>query len=359
MSLRLLAATAALFFQVASAAASGPVLIPCRDTDAACAHEKRLKSPIRSGSFWKTAFDKPVTERLGVAPEELLVYLNLDNIVAGVRERPRAARITPELMADIKLAVASIPAAVWKLAGSKLAGIHFVENLGGTALSDYVKGGWFAKDGGFIVLDTGILAQYKANEWATWKENTPFIRDATFRLEAAIENDAGNTRANAIRYILLHEIGHIVSVGTNVHPVWDAPPPAQANFAKDYPFAGLAWRPKADRSGYESVFDAQFRLRKNVVYYFGAQLHAPRMVEVYASLESTNFPTLYAATSPGDDFAESFASYVHTVLDKRPWEIRLSKDGSAVARLKSCWDTPRCREKRLLLDALFARYFSR
>ena len=40
---------------------------------------------------------------------------------------------------------------------------------------------------------------------------TPFIANARFRLEATIEPESGNTRANAIRYILLHELGHVVS----------------------------------------------------------------------------------------------------------------------------------------------------
>jgi hypothetical protein len=335
--------------------AAEPVLLPCREADLVCVEEQRAKSPARKKSFWKAAFDKPVAERVGVAPDELLVYLNLDNIMVGYPQRPRAPRVSADLLADVRAAMASIPPSVWKMVEDKLAGIYFADNLGGSAMCNYVKGGWFSKDGAFIVLDTGVLAPFKANEWATWKENTPFIRDARYSIGAVIEAESGNTRANAIRYILLHELGHVVSVGTKLHPLWDEPPPPQASFAKDYPFAGLAWLPSADRSGYESVFDDNFRLRKNVVYYFGAKLHVLRMVEVYAHLEATNFPSLYAATTPGDDFAESFASYVHTVIAKRPWEIRLSKDGTEMARVESCWDKPRCRDKRKYLDALFAR----
>ena len=113
----------------------------------------------------------------------------------------------------------------------------------------------------------------------------------------------------------------------------------------DYSFAGLSWLPKPDRSGYLSRFDGEFKLRKNVVYYFGAQMHAERMAQVYAALAKTNFPSLYAATTPGDDFAESFASYVHTVLANRPWEILLSKEGTETARIGACWNEPRCLRK--------------
>ncbi|MBC7469468.1 MAG: hypothetical protein H7322_09100 [Ramlibacter sp.] len=79
------------------------------------------------------------------------------------------------------------------------------------------------------------------------------------------------------------------------------------------------------------------------------------MVPTYASLEETNFPSLYAATAPGDDFAEAFASYVHVVLLRRPWEIALSQGGKVVKVVRSCWDQPRCAAKRAVMEQLLGR----
>jgi len=84
----------------------------------------------------------------------------------------------------------------------------------------------------------------------------------------------------------------------------------------------------------------------------GARLAASDMPAAYASLGKTNFPTLYAATSPGDDFAESFASYVHTVMMKRPWEITIRRDGKVAATYRTCWQEPRCAAKRAILERL-------
>ena len=78
------------------------------------------------------------------------------------------------------------------------------------------------------------------------------------------------------------------------------------------------------------------------------------MVETYAALEKTNFPTLYAATNPFDDFAESFASYVHTVLMRKPFAVRIYRDGRLEKEYGSCWDQPRCAEKRKILEGLLA-----
>jgi hypothetical protein len=201
------------------------------------------------------------------------------------------------------------------------------------------------------VLDMDVLAKQTANAWAAWKENSPFKADAKYRLETDIEDQGQDTRKHAIQYILLHELGHILSIGEYIHPRWDQPAAADTSLDR-YPFARLSWRIMNAGTGYASLFEKEFPLRKNVVYYFGAKLDGGKMVEVYDQLERTNYPTLYAATSPGDDFAESFASYVHTVLLKRPLEIRLYRDGELAKTYKSCWEEKRCAAKRKFLEEL-------
>ena len=70
----------------------------------------------------------------------------------------------------------------------------------------------------------------------------------------------------------------------------------------------------------------------------------------YEILERTNFATLYAVTRPGDDFAEAFASYVHTVLMQRPFAIRIYRGGRLVKAYGPCWTEPRCAEKRKIIE---------
>jgi hypothetical protein len=78
------------------------------------------------------------------------------------------------------------------------------------------------------------------------------------------------------------------------------------------------------------------------------------MVPTYQNLAKTNFPTLYAATHPGDDFAESFVSYVHTARMGKPWYIIIQDGGKTVQRLDSCWTEKRCAQKRKALEAILA-----
>ena len=77
---------------------------------------------------------------------------------------------------------------------------------------------------------------------------------------------------------------------------------------------------------------------------------------VYTQLEATNFPTLYAATNPFDDFAESFVTYVHTVMMKKPFEVAIQRNGKTVKRFGSCWETERCKQKRVLIEEMLKEF---
>lgn len=105
-------------------------------------------------------------------------------------------------------------------------------------------------------------------------------------------------------------------------------------------------------TGYTSLFEGGFTKRKDVAYYFGARLTADQMVPVYEQLEQTNFVTLYGTTKPVEDFAEAFASYVHTVLLKRPQEIRIYRENALLKTYHSCWEEARCAEKRKIIEEL-------
>jgi hypothetical protein len=238
------------------------------------------------------------------------------------------------------------------VAGPTFAGVYFVEDLGGTGFTDAVRDKPGAKpSAAYIVLDAKVLEFHRANGWATWKENTPFKPGNGWKLEATIEEAAEDTRRGAIRYILLHEFGHVVAATRTLHPMWDLSPKDLPADGK-WPFFELSWTMDRAKNTYASKFDTTFPLRKSIVYYLGAKLEASQMTPAYKALDATNYPTLYGATHFGDDFAESFASYVHTQVLKRPWSIRITKDGQPDLTYRTCWDDPRCLEKRDILEAL-------
>ena len=276
-------------------------------------------------------------------------YVVLDNITQGIENTPRSMAISEDLLGDVRAALAELPLPVRQLLSENLVGIYFVRDLGGTAYTDYVAGDSIHLAAGFVILDMDVLGSRIANDWATWKESSPFLNDSMYRLEMEIERGEGNTRKNAIQYILLHELGHVLAIGKELHPPWQLPVSPDRSPDK-YSFSRLSWKAAEAGPNYPSIFDAEFSNRKDVAYYFGAGLAGDQMVRTYEQLEQTNFPTLYAATKPAEDFAESFVSYVHTVLMGRPFEIRLFGNNALLKTYQSCWNQTRCAEKRKLLE---------
>jgi hypothetical protein len=332
-------------------AAAQPAILPCEATDRACAYEALPRLPAKSISFWADAFKRPVEQRIGAAPPGLLTLLWLDVIAQGFPNAPSASTVADDLLSDVRQAFAEIPAPVKRRLARQLAGIYFADDFGGTGFSDVIRDSKGTPVAAFVVLDPSVLRKRTANEWATWKENTPFKPDPRIALTATIEKPADDTRKQAIQYILLHELGHVLSVGSQVHPDWNLAP-AKVPQTEQYPFFDLSWFIDRARSRYVTRFDDRFPQRGEVVYYFGARIPASGMGAVYDALERTNFPTLYAATHPGDDFAESVASYVHVVMMGKPFEITISEDGRVAKRYGACWSEARCAEKRRMLEAL-------
>jgi hypothetical protein len=324
--------------------------VPCRWGDQKCGVEKLEGHPLRQVDSWLDMMKKPLHERVGIGDKRLVAFTALDNIAGGFPDRPRITEPNNLLLLEVKQVLAELPPIVTKKLAAKLAGVMFVENFGGTGLTQYVYDKAGAPVAAFIVLNPSALEKRTANSWATWKENSPFKPDNVYKLVATIESAAGDTRKNAIRYLLLHEIGHVLSVNANFHPLWTVANVTEKSLAA-YPFARISWLSLENRSNMKSRFDDFMQKRKEVVYYFGARLNGTEAIEIYRKLGATSFPTLYAATNWGDDFAESFANYIHVVLDKRPFEIRFEQNGVSVFNYRSCWEELRCQEKRKLIEA--------
>jgi len=323
---------------------------PCPPLDKACAREALKKHPAKQPEFWMRALGKPLGERIGPAPPELVDLLKMDNIANGYPNKPRIPKLEPGFVEEVRRAFEEIPEPVKRTLTGKLAGIYFVDDIGGTGFTDEVLN---VRAGlGFIVLDPTVLMARTANEWATWKDNTPFRPDPKWKLTERIESPANDDRTHAIQYILLHELAHVIAIGGNLHPPWVLSP-KEVKSTREYPFFGISWSVKGD--DYVSAFDAAFPERKQVKFYFGAKLDGDAMKATYDALERTSFPTLYAATHPADDFAESLANYVHVVMMKRPFEIAISNAGKVVKTYRSCWSDERCAEKRRYLEELLGR----
>ncbi len=320
----------------------------CANAYVECATKAMASHPAAKLSYWQEALRKPLTERIAIAPPELLDYIRLDTIKNGLPNRPRISDINAAFLNDARSAVMAMPELVRKLISPTLAGIYFVEDIGGTGYTDEIRDANGRAVAGFIVLDPLVLIQRKANDWITWRENTPFKTSKIAKLIAKIEDPANDTVQNAIQFIALHEMGHVFSIGRKIHPSWNSQP-KEVNVS-EYSFLRSSWtRSVAGR--FEPRIGSEFSQRKDVVYYFGAKLTGDQMRDTYSNLAKTDFPTLYSSTNPSDDFAESFATYVHTIMLGKPFQVTITVEGAQPYRYVGCWAEVRCAKKRKLLES--------
>jgi hypothetical protein len=109
-----------------------------------------------------------------------------------------------------------------------------------------------------------------------------------------------------------------------------------------------------------SLFDDRFPEREKVkVYSFEkAKLTNEQIRSTFRNLvDQTNFPSLFAAETIWEDFAESFAIYFHAVIDKRPWQVKIQESGKREMALGSCWEEERCSRKKESMNRWFENPF--
>lgn len=302
----------------------------------------------RAASTWSALVEKDIRDRILPAPDIILDYIRKDNELQGYTERPRKPVLDPAFAADIVDAYAELPGIVKGHINDHVVAVFLVEELGGTAyaelLRDFETNTW-----GFIVMDVGSLDK-RANEWISWRENSPFATKGTYRIEAEIEEEGRDARKAAIQYILLHEVGHIVGVAKGAHPNWFVGGPPE-----QWPFTRLSWLTFVGGLQGTSRFDDTFTERSNVKYYTfeDAPLTSGEIYEVYDHLLKTDFVSLYAATNMYDDFAETYAMYVHVVLQQRPWKVTIMKGGDKALEIRDTILAARCEAKKAYLDSMF------
>jgi len=352
MSRRVTVAIAVLFLAALFAGAAPAQPKACetdnRELRRTCAIEAVMAHPAKTIGYWKPRFELPPEERAGVAPADLVQFLSLDAIAQGIPASPRMATDHPGVLQEIRAVLAGLPRPIRQGLSARFAGVYLLEDFGGTGFTDAVQDESGREVAAFVVLDPAVLARRTANEWATWKESSPFVEDGHFALRATLEDAAHDTRRQAIEYILLHELGHVLSVGGSFHPSWNGRHDSVP--AGRYPFYDVSWSFDRSKGGSVNRFADALPEANRVRYYFGPNLAATEMAATYRHLEKTAFPTLYAATHFADDFAESFANYVHVAMLHKPFEIAILEDGKVVKRYGPCWEEPRCAAKRRILE---------
>ncbi|MDH4120567.1 MAG: hypothetical protein OEV94_02530 [Deltaproteobacteria bacterium] len=298
----------------------------------------------------------PLTQRVLPADEAVLDRQQQTNRDFGHDLRPKAASLNHPLAAEVKAMLEELPPDVRKLADRYLTAVYLVEGDHGTATTEAVRD----KDGrwrlSYIVLNLSALDK-TANQWGTWKESSAFRAAPGYTLRMTLETAKTDDLRGAIRFIFLHEMGHVVGQARGIHPSWeDSAPLTPQDFEKkkSVSILPISWRLENGKA--VSVWKEKYPLLGQLDYYEfeKARLSLDQALKAYKSVAGSDFPSLYGATNLYDDFAESFVVYVHTRLLNKPYRVEVLRDGQSLFILRSCIERGTCTAKAGLVQAALA-----
>jgi hypothetical protein len=300
---------------------------------------------VRRAAFWGDAWrDQPLDERVHLLPAAAVPSLRA--MMSGIAPATNAEYVVQDLQA----AIDSLPESVRRLITDHLIGVYLVEGLGGSknahnlGMALEVSGLWRQHVGTVILIDRDET-DMRANQAMSGLEYVPSGDYRGVTVQARLARRDADTRSTTLRYVLLHELGHLIDYEQGITP-------ARFSYGASREGCGftcLSWL-KPDRHRYSRRIDTAMRSIHN------GQLDAyvSALPETFKDLAQSNFPSLYAATQPQEDFAESFAQYVHTVLLGQPWDLTLRVNGTIKAQLGACFLDRRCPGKKAYFDALLA-----
>ena len=307
---------------------------------------------VHRAAFWGDGWqDRPLTERVHVLPTDALPSLR-----DGLSDRHFISQVKPAsnakyVIQDVQSAIDELPQPVKTLIEDRLVGIYLVEGLAQSETSDSlgmafaVVGFWRQHVGTVILLDRNET-DMRANEAMAGMEYVPSRDFHGVAVEPRLAARGENDRVTTLRYVLLHELGHLVDFARDVVPNSFSYGASETDCGG---FACLSWR-TPERHRYSRWIDSAMGMMRAG----RTKEYVSALPQTFKLLADSNFPSLYATTMPEEDFAESFAMYVHTVMMERPWELTVRRNGTIVGQLGSCFVDRRCPKKKAYFDRFFA-----
>jgi glutathione synthase/RimK-type ligase-like ATP-grasp enzyme len=287
---------------------------------------------------WLALYAQPLHTRTAPPTADLQSFLSTYG--RSQQQTCTLSRISPEIESDLTEALATLPESLMNTLNKSVLGIFFADGLGASGLTDMVALGDGSNNIGFIiVLDNQAFAHASANAWASWKENSAFTADEEVQIQVCIANEDSDHRVQALRFLLLHEFGHVLATMTDICPKeWSFPLPKLAGH-----FSKHSWQ----TSGTKAIRPEQnFPHREKISFYRQPVLQASQALDLYRDLARTAFPTLYASMDVQEDFAECFATYVHTQLLGQPYRVQVKVGDALVFNSDDFWASSRASEKR-------------
>ena len=177
---------------------------------------------VQQASFYAATDQQPLAARIHSAPAQVvqLAFERNSAMAAPVLPQP-AARDHP-LKAVLTQMLHNLPEQMLRLAEAHVKAIYLVDGNFGSARTEAVMDEAGRVVGGYMVMNTAALAR-TANEWISWRERSAFRSNETLQVKVTLEAPEADTQENALEFLFLHELGHILGMVSGTHGFWAAP----------------------------------------------------------------------------------------------------------------------------------------
>jgi len=335
-----LTAVMALAFLVFSALAAPP---------GALAQLAKRDFAVQHLSYFKKQMGLPLEKKVERGTPELIDKQYHTNLDFGVDVRPRRSAKNHPLEKKVRSMLAGLPPEVKKLAGKAVMTVFLVEGDFGTGTTEAVmddNGEWKYS---YVVLNLSALDR-TANQWGSWKDESAFKPQSGFSIRMTLEPEASDDQEGALRFIFLHELGHVLGQYLGAHGSWEDDTLGEATL--NSPYLKISWKPEGNEM--VSHWKTKYSILGDLKFYqfAGAPLSIKQAEKAYGQLAKTDFPSLYGATNYFDDFAESMAIYIHTRVLHKPYLVEVLEDGKVRQTYRSCFQDGRCENKALEIQKL-------
>ena len=200
--------------------------------------------------------------------------------------------------------------------------VYLVDQLGCSA---YVLQ---QNDTSFTILINRDAMESLPNDWFTNKEATAINLTSEYAIDHRIETDSNNRPEFTLETLLIHEVAHCIGITTNQTRKFNS-----------------GW----GRLGQHSLLNGVFQVANvsmkmtdenqsqfgDFHYYRNKQLSMEKYVKRLRLLRNSPFPTMYSSVNDLEYFADFFYAYVHCIVQKRPLEYAVFRDGNEIIRVKS------------------------
>lgn len=317
---------------------------------------------VRKIGYWESQLKRPINKRMNLDDQALTDHVvkayalsSEPSSILNIRTPSDEDKIK-QFESKLKLTLEELGPQFKKILEQKIVSFVPMENVNSSGMILDIPSR--DKNGdpvyhGIVVMNIDHFLM-PTNQWASLRLESQYIGKDGKHLEISLNEPSkieSKNLPNSIsdidgaRYQLLRQIGLVITMGTHLVPLKQKLNGIDKNFDSDQSwFAKLSWKTENGRthSRFKNILSPKLlaNIGKNIA----------SIETLYEKLEMTNFPTLAATKSVSEDFAESFANYVHTQILKKPYQIKILNNETIIAQYSDCWGQDRCLDKKTAIE---------